>query len=153
MTDRLLTIRECAAKLGMSESQLRELARQGKLPASKQAGRWMVESTALDKVMPIRRGIRPVRGRIAESTSLQDLGHRLLGRGTVVSRPKPSGSVTKERVAETTAIDHQIDPKSIRREPIGLPEGIKGKARAAQSKNLDSLEERLGKPHPPERSL
>jgi excisionase family DNA binding protein len=152
MEERLLTIRECAQKLGVSESQLRELARQGKLPANKQAGRWLVLSSAIENVTPLR-GIRRVRGRVAESTSLLDLSHRLHGRGTVVSQPKRRGKISPERAAESAAIDHQIDPESIRREPVTLPRGIKGKARAAQSRNLDLLEERLGKPHAPERSL
>lgn len=153
MADRLLTIRECAEKLGISQSQLRELARQGQLPASKQAGRWLVQASAIENITPLKRGVRRVRGRLAEAVALDDLTHRLLGRGKVVSAPTRRGNTTPERAAEAAAIQHQLDPASRHREPVAVPQGLKGRARAAQSKNLEHLEDRLDKPHPPERSL
>ena len=153
MTDGLLTIRQCADKLGISEAQLRKMARSCRLPAEKHAGRWLVQAAALEKVTPIRRGVRRVRGRIAEGTSLDDLTHRLLGRGTVVSDPRRPGKRSAAALAEAAAIDHQLDRASRGHDTADLPLGLKGKARAAQSKALEHLEERLDKPHIPERSL
>ena len=153
MTDSLLTIRECAEKLGLSEGQLREMARTGRLPANKQAGRWLVQAAALEKVTPLRKGVRRVRGRLAEGTSLDDMTHRLLGRGTVVADPTRPGKRSAAAVAEAVAVEHQLDPTSRGHDTAALPPGMKGKARAAQSKALQHMEQRLDKPHPPERSL
>jgi len=126
--ERLLTLREVAEQLGMSAAQLRELARQGKLPASKDAGRWLVEAGAVDSIMPLKRvPSRPIRGRMAQATSLDDMTHRLLHRGTVVSRPAPAGTAR--------------------------PKGVQQKARVAQAEALEHLEERLQEPHAPERSI
>src|SRR5579883_1666885 len=108
MTDGLLTIRQCADKLGISEAQLRKMARSCRLPAEKHAGRWLVQAAALEKVTPIRRGVRRVRGRIAEGTSLDDLTHRLLGRGTVVSDPRRPGKRSAAALAEAAATTRLI---------------------------------------------
>ena len=153
-TGRFLSIRECAERLGMSESQLRDLARQGKLAASKHAGRWLVESASLENVRPLRSlGPRRVRGRLAEGVALDDLTHRLLGKGTVAAVPLPRGRASRALAAETEAIEHQLRPGIRGAAATPLPAGLKGRARAAQGKALEHLEERLDKPHPPERSL
>lgn len=153
MDEQLLTIRECAAKLGLSESQLREMARTGRLPANKQAGRWLVQAAALDKVTTLQPGARRIRGRVAEGVSLDDMTHRLLGRGRVASPPTRRGKASPAASAEAAAIEHQIDPTSRGRESAPLPPGVQGKARAAQRKNLEHMEQRLDRPHAPERSL
>ena len=153
-TSRLLSIRECAERLGMSEMQLRELARQGKLPASKQAGRWVVDSGEIENVRPLRRpGPKRVRGRLAEGVALDDLTHRLLHKGTVASDPARRGHQPLALAAESEAIEHQLHPGIVGDAAMPLPPGIKGRARAAQGKALEHMEERLDKPHPPERSL
>ncbi|HLQ35711.1 MAG TPA: helix-turn-helix domain-containing protein [Chloroflexota bacterium] len=128
-TGRLLTIRECAERLGMTEGQLRELARKGKLPASKQAGRWLVQSAELDTFRPVRR-LAPAtkkRARLAEGVAVDDMIHQLLHKGLSVTPP-----ASKQQQAPAT---------------------VKERARAAQGKALEHLEQRLDKPHPPERSL
>ena len=153
-TRRLLSIRECAEQLGMSESQLRDLARQGKLPASKHAGRWLVESAGVENVRPLRSlGPKRVRGRVAESVAMDDLTHRLLRKGTVASEPRRRGHQTAGLTAESEAIDHQLHPGTLGEAPTPLPPGLQGRARAAQGKALEHMEQRLDKPHPPERSM
>jgi excisionase family DNA binding protein len=155
MAGELLSIKEVAERLGMSESQLRELARRGKLPASKHAGRWLIQAAAVENVRPFKAlGPRRVRGRLAEDASLDDLTHRLLRRGgRVVSPLRHRGQQTAERAAEAEAIEHQLGPSLLGERAGALPPGPKGRIRAAQSKNLEHLEKRLDKPHPPERSI
>ena len=153
-TGRYLSIRECAERLGMSESQLRELARQGKLAASKHAGRWLVESASVENIRPLRTlGPRRVRGRLAESVALDDFTHRLLRKGTVSADPVRHGVPSRALAAESEAIEHQLHPGIRGDTAARLPSGLKGRARAAQGKALEHLEERLDKAHPPERSL
>lgn len=150
----LLSIRECADRLGISEKQLRELARQGKLPASKQAGRWLVESAAIDNIRPLRSaGPKRIRGRLAEGVASDDFTRRLAHRVPVASDPTRRGHVEAARAAETEAIEHQLHPSTFGTDLAPLPPGLKGKARAAQGKALEHMEELLDKPHPPERSL
>jgi excisionase family DNA binding protein len=149
---RLLSIREVADLLGMSERQLRELARQGKLPATKQAGRWLVEAAAAEQVRPPQRlSPRRARGLVAESAALDDMTHRLLHKGTVAA--DPARRVPEALVAESKAIERQLHAGVVGESATPLPPGLKGRARAAQGKALEHLEERLDKPHPPERSL
>ncbi|HVA24298.1 MAG TPA: helix-turn-helix domain-containing protein [Chloroflexota bacterium] len=151
---RLLSIREVAALLGMAEGQLRELARLGKLPATKQAGRWLVESAGVENVRPLRSlGPKRVRGRLAEGVALDDLTHRLLHKGPVASDPRRRGHQPAALAAESEAIEHQLHPGRLGETATPLPPGLKGRARAAQGKALEHMEERLDKPHPPERSL
>ena len=154
MTDGLLSIRECADRLGMSERQLRELARLGKLPASKHAGRWLVSLADAEQARAQRSlGPRRVRGRVAETAALDDLTHRLLHRGTVVAARSPHGREAAAPAAEREAIEHQLHPGQVGEARQRLPDGIQGRARAAQGKALEHMEERLDQPHPPERSL
>ncbi|HEX6511106.1 MAG TPA: helix-turn-helix domain-containing protein [Chloroflexota bacterium] len=153
-TGQLLSIRQVAERLGMTEDHLRELARTGKLPASKHGGRWLVEAAAADNVRLLHgAGPRRVRGRLAEGVALDDFTNRLTGRGMVVSPPRRRHRLNAAQAAEATAIDRQLHPGSSGGEPAQLPPGIKGRARAAQRKALDHLEQRIEKPHPPERSL
>jgi len=123
----VLSIAEAAARLGMSPARLRELARQGKLPASKHAGRWLVESAGIETFERPPAAARRERAVMAEGVALSDMEHALHGRGTVVSEPV--------------------------RGAVPAPTTIKARARAAQQKNLQSLQERLEKPHVPERSI
>jgi excisionase family DNA binding protein len=153
--DGLLSIRECADRLGMTESQLRELARKGKLPASKHAGRWLVARQALDDFHPARK-LTPAtkaRARVAEGVALDDMTHQLLGRGTVVSEPAARRRLSPEAAAEAAALRHQLHPTEADGGSLPLPTGLKGRARGAQREALEHLQERLDKPHPPERSL
>ena len=153
-TSRLLSIREVADLLGMSEGQLRELARQGKLPASKQSGRWLVESAGVENVRPLRSlGPKRARGRLAEGVALDDFTNRLLHKGPVASDPHRRGHQSAAMAAETEAIEHQLHPGTLGEAATPLPPGLKGRARAAQGKALEHMEQRLDKPHPPERSL
>lgn len=153
-TGRFLSIRECSERLGMTEKQLRELARQGKLLAAKRAGRWLVEPAALENIRPLR-SLSPkrLRGRLAEGTSLDDLTHRLLHKGTVAADPARHGGEPRALAAESEAIEHQLHPGVVGQPVTPLSSGMKGRARAAQGKALEHLEEWLDKPHPPERSL
>jgi excisionase family DNA binding protein len=123
----LLSIAEAAAQLGMTPGRLRELARQGKLPASKHAGRWLIEAAGLATLeLPalLRRRERAV---MAEGVAVADMEHLLHGRGTIVSEPQ--------------------------RGTPPAPRSLQGRARAAQEKNLESMRERLEKPVVPERSI
>lgn len=125
---RLLSLREVAEQMGMSPAQLRELARQGKLPASKHAGRWLVEAADLPAIQPLRRvSRRPIRGRLAQTVALDHMTNRLLHHGATASEPNRS---TPAR-----------------------PASLSGKAHVAQGEALEHLEERLQQPHPPERSI
>ena len=128
-TGQLLSIRECAERLGMSEGQLRELARKGKLPASKHAGRWLVQAGALEGIRPARR-ITPAtkkRAQLAEGVAVDDMIHQMLHKGLAVTPPASA----KQKAPAT----------------------VKERARVAQGKALEHMEQRLDKPHPPERSL
>jgi hypothetical protein len=150
-----LSIRECAARLGMTEGRLRNLARQGKLPASKSAGRWLVLAADLETFRPMRR-LMPAtraRARTAEGAALDDMTHQLLHRGTVVSDPARKRVLTPGLAAESTALRHQLHPQDADGGSLPLPAGVKGRAREAQREALEHLQERLDKPHPPERSL
>ena len=150
MASNLLTVKEVAERLGISERQLREMARAGTLPASKHAGRWLIEAASVENVRPLRRlGPKRVRGRLAEGAAVEDFTHRLLGGGRLISPFQRRGAQT----AEAEAIEHQLDPSSLADDTARLPAGLKGRARAAQAKALEHLEQRLNKPHPPERSI
>ncbi|MBV8086459.1 MAG: helix-turn-helix domain-containing protein [Chloroflexi bacterium] len=122
----LLSIAEAAARLGMTPARLRDLARQGKLPASKHAGRWLVESATLEQ-LEVPGAKKRERAVMAEGVAVSDMEHLLHGRGTIVSEPQ--------------------------RGTPAAPRTVQGRARAAQEKNLESLQERLVKPQIPERSI
>ena len=127
-SQQLLTLRQVAEQMGMAPAQLRELARQGKLPASKHAGRWLVVAADVPSIKPLPRvSPRPMRGRLAQTAALDDMTHRLMHRGTIASEPT--------------------------RGTAARPRDIAQKARAAQSEALEHLEERLHEPHAPERSI
>jgi len=147
MTDQLLTLRQVAERLGVSPGQLRELARTGRLPANKQAGRWLVEAAALDSLaLP---GGRRQRARVAQGMVLEDMAHRLHGRGAIVSEPVRGKPRTRAMAAEAEALDHQLGVGG----GDGLPAAGVARSRQAQQKNLANLEQRSQKPHTPERSI
>jgi len=123
----LLSIAEAAARLGITPGRLRDLARQGKLPASKHAGRWLVESANLEQLELPATPRKRERAVMAEGVAVADMEHLLHGRGTIVSEPQ--------------------------RGTPPAPRTVQGRARAAQEKNLESLQERLVKPQVPERSI
>jgi|GEM_PF-4855022 excisionase family DNA binding protein len=129
MASELLSIKEVAERLSMSEAQLRELARTGKLPATKQAGRWLVQATDLEGFRPVRRlsGATKRRARLSEGLAVDDMARRLMHKGTAVTPRAP-------RTAK-------------------LPPTMKERARVAQTKEIELMKERLEKPHPPERSI
>ncbi|HEU0169735.1 MAG TPA: helix-turn-helix domain-containing protein [Chloroflexota bacterium] len=123
----LVSIAEAAAQLGMTPGRLRELARQGKLPASKHAGRWLVEAAGLATLELPALSKKRERAVMAEGVAVADMEHLLHGRGTIVSEPQ--------------------------RGTPPAPRSLQGRARAAQEKNLESMRERLEKPVVPERSI
>jgi len=150
MAEPLLSLREVADRLGLSPAQLRQLARQGKLPASKHAGRWLVELADLDKVAPP--GVSPAtrgRARVAEATALSDFEHRLHGGGAVVSEPRQSDLRPAAAIQESAAVDRQLGLGDASVPPVARKERV----RDAQRKNLEALRDRIEKPATPERSI
>lgn len=106
MSEPLLTLREAAERMGLSVARLRDLARKGQLPASKHAGRWLVEVEALQ---PIPISSQAGRAHGAESAALNDLASHLQHRGVVVSEAKAQpGRTVAERAhsAQAEALDH-----------------------------------------------
>ena len=141
----LISLREAAERLGMSTAQLRELARQGRLPASKHAGRWLVESGSLAEFEPPQRR----RAREAQGRALADIEHGLRGHGALVGEPVRSRPQSRAAAAARAALDEQLGltTRSDAAQAGGSP------VRQAQRRNLEALAERLDKPHPPERSI
>jgi hypothetical protein len=150
----LLSLSDVAAQLGMSAQQLRSMCRKGQLPAEKHAGRWLVQASDVPKVSPLRR-LAPLRarGRVAEGAALDDMTHQLLHRGTVVSRRARRGRQSAAGLAASDAIDNQLDGGQPAPPSLPMPAGLAGKARKAQRKALEHMQDRRNRPHPPERSL
>ena len=150
----LLSLREVAERLGISVDQLRDMCRRGTLPAQKHGGRWLVQAADVPPATALQKaGPRRVRGRIAEGVALDDMTHQLLHRGTAVASPKRSARLSPERAAAAAAIDRQLEPNSADRSSLPLPAGVKGRARQAQRKVLEHMQERMDGPRAPERSI